>query len=219
MLDRGGPVSHDEQELLQALRAGDESAFSTLVAQHYSTMIRVAAAYVKDRPAAEEVVQETWLGVLRGLDRYEARSSLKTWIFGILANQARSRAQKERRLIPFSALSEPAEAAETAVGPERFLPADHPRWPRWWAEYPRNWDEVPEDRLLARETRAVVDRAIENLPANQRSVITLRDIEGLTAEETCSVLELSETNQRVLLHRARSRVRRELERYLTQEDT
>lgn len=177
-------------------------------------MMRVAAAYVRDRATAEEVVQETWLGVLRGLDKYEGRSSLKTWIFGILINQAKSRAQKEGRAIPFSALLDPAEPA---VGPERFLSADHPKWPRWWDGYPRNWDDILEDRLIARETRAVVDRAIENLPANQRLVIALRDVEGLTAKETCSVLDLSETNQRVLLHRARSRVRRELERYFDEE--
>lgn len=209
-------MSDNEQELLQALRMGDESAFSALVARHQSTMIRVATAYVKDRAAAEEVVQETWLGVLRGLDRYEERSSLKTWIFGILINQAKSKAAKERRAVPFSALSDPA-TAEPAVGPERFLPADHPKWPRWWNGYPENWEEVPEDRFMARETRAVVDQAIQELPANQRLVITLRDIEGLTAEEACSVLDVSETNQRVLLHRARSRVRRELERYFDEE--
>ena len=210
-------MAEHEQDLVAALRKGDESAFSTLVARYQPTMIRVATAYVRERAAAEEVVQETWVGVLRGLARFEGRSSLKTWIFGILANQAKTRAVSERRAIPFSALAG-SEPSEPAVGPERFLPADHPRWPRWWNGYPRSWDDIPEDRLMARETRAVIDRAVEELPAGQRLVISLRDIEGLTAEETCSVLELSETNQRVLLHRARSRVRRALESHFDEEN-
>ena len=207
-------VSIDDARLVKALRAGDERVFEQLMRQYHAPLLRVAQIYVPSRAVAEEVVQETWIGVLDGIDRFEARSSLKTWIFRILTNIAKTRAQREGRTVPFSALERPAAVPEAAVEPERFLPPDHDRWPGHWSAKPERW---PEERLLAAETRAVVERAIDELPAAQRAVISLRDIEGWTAEEACNALGVTETNQRVLLHRARSRVRRALEDYLSEE--
>ncbi|HEX5164083.1 MAG TPA: sigma-70 family RNA polymerase sigma factor [Thermomicrobiales bacterium] len=187
----------------------------TLVGRYHQSLLRVASLYVSSGAAAEDVVQETWLGVLRGLERFEGRSSLKTWIFRILINRAKTRGERERRSIPFSALdSVENDGDEPAVEPERFLPAEHPRWPHHWASFPRNWDELPEHILLSTETRTILQRAIDALPPTQREVITLRDVEGWTSEDVCHALVLTETNQRVLLHRARSKVRRALEQYL-----
>jgi RNA polymerase sigma-70 factor (ECF subfamily) len=203
----------DESSLLNALRRGEESAFAELIESHSSALLRVAMMYVSSRAVAEEVVQETWLGVLKGLDRFEGRSSLKTWIFRILANTARTRAVREQRSVPFSSLAGGEEDPQGAsVDPDRFLPADHDRWPGHWAVGPTPWP-TPEEGLLSGETREVILSAIEALPPAQRSVITLRDIEGWPSDEVCDALELSEGNQRVLLHRARSKVRAALERY------
>lgn len=211
-----GPL--DEMALIEALRRGEESAFVTLVGRYHQSLLRMASVYVSSRAAAEDVVQETWLGVLRGLDRFEGRSSLKTWIFRILINRAKTRGERESRSIPFSALaSTDDDAGEPAVEPERFLLPDHPRWPGHWASFPSDWDELPEQLLLSAETRAVVQRAVDALPPSQREVITLRDIEGWTSDDVCNALVISETNQRVLLHRARSKVRRALEQYLHDE--
>jgi RNA polymerase sigma-70 factor (ECF subfamily) len=163
---------------------------------------------------AEEVVQETWVAVLRGLDRFEGRSSLKTWIFRILANTAKTRAIREGRTIPMSALQDPAAVPEPAVPGERFRGSEDPAWPGHWATPPAAWDEAPEKRLESLETRLRIEAAIAALPAAQRAVISLRDIEGWSADEVCNALEVSETNQRVLLHRARSKVRAALEEYL-----
>jgi len=158
------------------------------------------------------VVQETLLGLLRGLDRFEGRASLKTWLFRILVNRARSRGVREARSIPFSAAWSPqAEPAEPAVDPERFLPSDDADSPGHWASAPR--DPLPEERLLADETQAVIRAAVAALPPAQRAVLTLRDLDGWDSEEVCTVLEISAVNQRVLLHRARSKVRHALERY------
>jgi RNA polymerase sigma-70 factor (ECF subfamily) len=204
--------------LVNALRRGDEAAFERLVDEYYAPLLRLALLYVRSRAVAEDVVQETWIGVLRGLDRFEGRSSLKTWIFRILTNTAKTRAQREGRSIPFSALSEEeAEGGEPAVDPAYFLPADDPQWPGHWASVPRNWDEVPEERLLSLEARELIRAAIEALPPTQREVITLRDVEGWTSQEVCNLLNISESNQRVLLHRARSRVRRALDAYIRDE--
>ena len=200
----------DEAQLVEALRAGDESAFSELTRAYHSSLLRVAQIYVSNRAVAEEVVQETWLAVLEGLDRFEGRSSLKTWIFRILANRAKTRAQRERRTLPFSAL-QPERVPEPALEPERFRGSEDPIWPGHWASPPQAW---PEERLLAAETRERLAEAIEALPASQRAVISLRDLEGWSAEEVCNALEIGETNQRVLLHRARSKVRKALEEYL-----
>jgi RNA polymerase sigma-70 factor, ECF subfamily len=206
-----------ETQLVDALRVRDEAAFVELARTYHSGMLRVAQIYVSSRPVAEEVVQETWIAVLKGIDRFEGRSSLKTWVFRILANTAKTRAQREGRTIPFSALQDPARVPEAAVDPDRFLDAEHPRWPGHWASAPASWAGLPEERLIGAETRALVARAIERLPAAQRAVISLRDVEGWDGEEVCNVLGVSESNQRVLLHRARSKVRGELETYFDEE--
>jgi RNA polymerase sigma-70 factor (ECF subfamily) len=173
-------------------------------------MLRIALLYVPTRAAAEDVVQETWLAVLTGLERFEGRSTLKTWLFRILTNKAKTRGRREGRTLPFSAFAADGDEGETAVEADRFLGPES-RHAGGWAAPPRG---VPEERLLAGEAGGRIADAIASLPPNQRAVITLRDVEGLSAEETCNVLGLSETNQRVLLHRARSKVRAAFERYL-----
>ena len=211
--EAGDATAAAEADLVARLRAGDDAAFMELIDRHGAAMLRVARMYVRDRAVAEEVVQETWLAVLQGIDRFEGRSSLKTWIFRILTNRAKTRGERESRTVPFSALAG-ADGDEGAVDADRFLPADHERTPHHWAVPPRGW---PEDRVLARETLAVVEAAIAMLPDGQRAVITLRDIEGWTADEVATVLEITDGNQRVLLHRARSKVRTALEGYLDPE--
>jgi RNA polymerase sigma-70 factor (ECF subfamily) len=207
-------ASTEEFRLVAALRSGEEAAFALLVDKYHTALVRLASIYVPNRAVAEEVVQETWLGVLQGLNRFEGRSSLKTWIFRILTNRAKTRGQREARTIPFSDLADPmADSAEPTVEPDRFNPPDHPQWPGHWAAEPSSWNQVPESHFLSQETRARVMQAIELLPPNQREVITLRDIEGWSSDEVCHTLELSEANQRVLLHRARAKVRRALEQY------
>jgi len=176
-----------------------------LVDKYGPSLLRVAMMYVSTRAVAEEVVADTWLAVYTGLERFEGRSSLKTWLFRILTNKAKTRGQREGRTLPFSSLASDGDEDQTAVAVERFARGGA------WATPPRG---VPEERLLAGETRARVEQAISALPPNQRAVITLRDVDGLSAEEACNVLGLSETNQRVLLHRARAKVRTALERYL-----
>ncbi len=198
---------------VEALRRGDESTFGELIDTYQSAMLRLARLYLVDLVIAEEVVQETWLGVLRGISRFEGRSTLKTWIMRILVNRAKTRALRERRSIPFSAIwSLDDEQEEPSVEPERFRPPGDP-YAGGWKSFPSDWGEIPEERLLARETVDILKLAIEALAPGPREVIILRDIEGWTSEEVCNVLELTETNQRVLLHRARSKVRRALERY------
>jgi RNA polymerase sigma-70 factor (ECF subfamily) len=203
----------DDAAVIAALRAGDEGVFAELMRMYNTSLLRVAQIYVASRVVAEDVVQDTWIAVLKGIDRFEGRSSLKTWIFRILTNIAKTRGQREGRTVPFSALERPETVPEPAVDPSRFLPADHERWPGHWASKPEPWQE---ERLLAGETRAVVERAIDQLPPAQRAVISLRDIEGWSAEEARNALGVSETNQRVLLHRARSKVRQALEDYLSE---
>jgi RNA polymerase sigma-70 factor, ECF subfamily len=204
-------VTLDDVKLVEALRAGDEQAFADAIARYGSLMLRVARLYVSSRAVAEEVVQEAWLGVIAGIDRFEGRSSFKTWLFRILTNTAKTRAEREGRSVPFSALV-PAELelGEPSVDPDRFLPEGE-RWSSYWASTPRRFDELPESRLLSAETMLVARGAIEVLPEAQRAVITMRDVAGFTSEEVCRLLEISEGNQRVLLHRARSKVRRALE--------
>jgi RNA polymerase sigma-70 factor (ECF subfamily) len=200
----------DEQRLIESLRAGDEHAFAWLIDEYSSALFRVAMTHVGARAVAEEVVQETWLGVLNGIDRFEGRSSLKTWIFRILTNTASTRGQRERRMVPFSALASPGE--EDGVDEDRFFPPEHARYPGHWALGPTAW-ETPEDGLLSGETREVILRAIEELPEAQRAVVTLRDVEGWPPEEVCDALQLSDGNQRVLLHRGRTKIRAALESY------
>jgi RNA polymerase sigma-70 factor, ECF subfamily len=195
--------------LLAALRAGDEEAFAILVTRHHATLKRVARAYVSTDAVAEEVVQETWLAVIAGIDRFEQRASLKTWIFHILANKAKTRGVRERRMVPFASLAGAED--QPAVAPERFQ-RDGDAWPGHWATPPRPWED-PERRLASLEAREHLRAAIAALPATQQAVLTLRDVEGLEAEEVCELLDVSAGNQRVLLHRARAKVRTELERY------
>lgn len=211
-------ASAEDLRLVEALKAGDEAAFASLVGRYYAPLLRLAMVYVKSRAVAEEVVQDTWVGVLRGLERFEGRSSLKTWIFRILANTAKTRAEREGRTIPFSAVAV-GEEREPAVDPDRFLGPGHPTWAGHWNENPRPWEDLPEERLLSHEVRARIEEAVEALPATQRTVIRLRDVEGFSSEEVCTILGLTEANQRVLLHRARSKVRGALEQYLAQEQT
>ena len=207
-------ASPEDLRLVGALRRGDEAAFTALVERYHASLIRTAMAYVRSRAAAEEIAQETWLGVLRGIDRFEGRSSLKTWIFRILTNTAKTKGEREGRTVPFSSLSSEGVPDEPAVEPERFLDATHPRWPGHWASPPSSWDGVPEQRLISKETLGRIREAIEALPPVQRRVITMRDVEGWPSEEVCELLELSKANQRVLQHRARSKVRQALEDYL-----
>jgi RNA polymerase sigma-70 factor, ECF subfamily len=208
---QGGTSSSDDAALVARLRDGDESAFAELIDRYGAMMLRVARRYVKDRASAEEVVQETWLAVLNGIDRFEERSTLKTWLFRILTNRAKTRGERDARSLPFSALaSAETEADEPAVDPDRFLGPDSAT-PGAWAAPPRAW---PEDRVLARETLGVIESAIDMLPEAQREVIRLRDIEGWSPMEVTDALEITDGNQRVLLHRARSKVRTALEEYL-----
>ena len=215
-LTEGGAWQQDA-ELVRRLLAGDESAFMWLVDMYQGAMVRLARNYVPSRDVAEEVVQETWLAVLQGLPKFEARSSLKTWIFRILVNRAITRGTRERRAVPFSALFDAGtDAFEPAVDPDRFFGPEG-RAPHTWASPPQPWDEIPEQRLESQETLDRVAAAIDTLPPSQREVITMRDVDGFSSQEVCSVLGISEVNQRVLLHRARSKVRRALAEYLTGE--
>jgi RNA polymerase sigma-70 factor, ECF subfamily len=215
---RDAIVGGADAELIEKLRGGDEIAFTEFVRAQHSVLLGVAMTYVSSRAVAEEVVQETWLGVLAGLDGFEGRSSLRTWIFRIAANVARTRAAREGRSRPFSSMPESnGDCAGSTVDPERFLRADHSVWPGHWARRPTQWDK-PEARLLSRETRDVLRAAIALLPPSQRLVVALRDVEGWSAEETCEALDLTASNQRVLLHRARSKLREALERHLSGAD-
>jgi RNA polymerase sigma-70 factor (ECF subfamily) len=196
--------------LIDALRRGDESSFSRLVDLHHTSMVRVARLYVATAAAAEEVAQEAWLGVLQGLAKFEGRCTLKAWIFAIVANCAKSRGVRDRRTIPLSSVTQEDDGGPS-VDPERFLDNGHPRWPGHWSQPPEAWDE---DALVSHETLEAIAAAMAQLPQMQRAVMTMRDVEGLGSDETCQVLGISEANQRVLLHRARSKVRKALESYL-----
>jgi len=204
--------SDADAALVDRLREGDESAFAELIDDYGATMLRVAQMFVRDRATAEEVVQETWLAVLNGIDRFEGRSSLKTWLFRILTNRAKTRGQRDGRMVPFSSLAGAGED-EPAVDPDRFLGPDSPQ-PGAWAAPPRAW---PQEKVLEHETLDVIQMAINELPEAQREVIRLRDVEGWSPMEVADALEISDGNQRVLLHRARSKVRAALEMYLDPE--
>jgi RNA polymerase sigma-70 factor, ECF subfamily len=200
----------EESELVGRLREGDERAFEEAVDALYPAMFAVARGYVRVRSVAEEVVQDGWVAILDGLERFEGRSSLRTWVLQIVANIARDRGAREGRSLPFSALEVSEE--EPLVEPERFLRRGEP-FPGGWKVFPTDWRTVPESRVLARETRDVVDAAITSLPDSQRLVMMLRDVVGCRAEEVSEALGITAANERVLLHRARVRVRAELERY------
>ena len=211
MIDVGS--TERDAALVRALRARDETAFAALLDAYQASLLRVAMIYVGNRAVAEEVVQETWLGVIRGIDRFEGRSSLKTWIYRILNNIAKTRAEREGRTVPLSALATVDEDGEPSVEIDRFFDASHPTWAGHWIAYPSTWDDVPERRLLSSELRARLEGAIEALPPSQRLVVRLRDVEGFPPEEVCELLGISEGNQRVLLHRGRAKLRAALERY------
>ena len=194
----------DDRALVQALRRGDERAAEQLLESYGGAMRRFAAGLVGSAAIADEVVQETWIAVLRGIDRFEGRSSLKTWIFGILANIAKTQAQRERRTVPLSSF-ELEGSDEPAVDAACFRSDGH------WVSGPSRWSELPEERLASHETFACIARALETLPDGQRAVMTLRDVEGWSGEEVCETLGITDANQRVLLHRARAKVRAALD--------
>jgi len=205
-------ASRQDLATVERLRAGDELAFMMLVEQHQAAMLRIARMYVSSRAVAEDVVQEAWLGVVRGIDRFEGRSSLRTWIYRIVANIAKTRGAAEGRVVPFSSLAGDDET-DPGIEPSWFYDANG-RNPGGWTTFPEVWRGIPEDRLVADETLHRIGRAIETLPPMQAEVIRLRDVLGWTSDEVRNALDLSEINQRVLLHRARTRVRRELDAYL-----
>jgi RNA polymerase sigma-70 factor (ECF subfamily) len=201
------PSDDGEAGLVAALCSGDERAFAGLVDRYHASMIRVARAYVSSKEAAEDVVQEAWLGIVQGVGRFEGRSSLKTWMFRIVINKAMTRGGRDSRSVPFSSLG----PDEPTVQSSRFL--DNGRWAGFWSSAPSACD-IPERVLLSQEARAMLDAVLATLPTSQRLVITLRDVQGFSSEETCELLGVSEANQRVLLHRARGRVRGALEDYV-----
>lgn len=200
--------SPDDLELAKRILAGDEAAFRALVDQHHASMVRIAAMYCGTPSVANEVAQEAWLAVLKGLARFEGRSALKTWIFRILVNRAKTRGQREGRQIPFSALG--SEDEGSSLDPSRFSNKGK------WSEAPQTWEATtPEDVLQRKEAMEALGQALTELPERQRMVVTLRDIDGWESEDVCNVLEISETNQRVLLHRGRTRLRAILEGHLS----
>jgi RNA polymerase sigma-70 factor (ECF subfamily) len=211
-------LSYEDAVLVDALRDGDEAAFVELVRRYRALMLQVARLYVPNQAIAEEVVQEAWLGVLNGISRFQGRSSFKTWLFRILTNTAQTRAARERRSVPFSSLAQTeVETGEPSVDPDRFIPQGE-RWSSYWATSPTRFDEQPEAHLFSSETVAVARTAIDALPPAQRPVITMRDVVGFSPDDVCAALGLSESNQRVLLHRARARVRRALELHFEEAD-
>jgi len=203
------PASASDLAFIARLRARDPKAFSDLLDRYHGPLLRLALVFVPSRAVAEEVVQETWVGVLDGLDCFEGRSTLKTWIFRILTNRAKTRGVRENRTVPFSAFSDQDGDHEAAVEAARFKPNG------MWGVPPRRWeDDTPEKLLMTQQALQHLEVAIAALPPNQRAVVTLRDIDGLESDDVCNVLEISETNQRVLLHRARSKLRAALEEYV-----
>lgn len=204
--EQGSAPEADDQRLVAGLRAGDEAVFSELANRYGTAMIKVALMYVPTLALAEEVVQETWLAVLKGIDGFQGRSSLRTWIYRILVNRAKSAAIAEGRSVSFSALT--AKDCGPSVEPARFAANGH------WASHPRRWSDGPEETALASELLHLIHDALERLPPAQRAVVLLRDVQGFASEEVSALLRLTPANQRVLLHRGRSRVRTLLERYL-----
>ena len=195
---------------LEALKAGDEAAFQSLIQRYHSSMFKLAMTYVGDRGVAEDVVQEAWLTCLRRIDRFEGRSSLKTWLFGILVNLARARRRKESRILPFSSFwrRDDSDSRRPTVDGSRFGSDG------MWSEGPHSWDNIPESKVVGDETLQHVKSAIDGLPPKQREVILLRDVAGFEASEVSSLLGISTANERVRLHRARAAVRQKLEEYL-----
>jgi RNA polymerase sigma-70 factor (ECF subfamily) len=211
VLEGGSP---GQARLLERLRGGDQMAFAELVDAWSPVLLRVARLYVSTRASAEEVVQETWLAVIEQLDRFEGRSSMRTWVFRILENQARSRGVRDARAVPWSSAfgNDATHDGDPTVDPARFRGAGDP-WPHHWtsAGLPAVWQPPPEDAAVAAEVRRQLRTAMDELPARQRTVVELRDVHGLTADEVCERLGVSAANQRILLHRGRARLRARLE--------
>jgi RNA polymerase sigma-70 factor (ECF subfamily) len=205
-------ASAEDLALVERLKAGDETAFAMLVRQHQAQMLRVARMFVSSQAVAEDVVADAWLGILQGLDRFEGRSSLRTWMYRILTNIAKTRGQREGRSVPFSSLA--GDDLDAPAVDESWFQGSDDRWTGGWASLPDDWRGIPDDRLLSAEVRALIGAAIADLPPMQAEVLRLRDVRGWSSAEVRNALDISETNQRVLLHRARSKVRRALEHYL-----
>ena len=206
-------ASSPDAAVVARLLQGDETTFMMLVDQHQPAMLRLAQMYVSSRAVAEEAVQEAWIGILKGLPTFEARSSLRTWMYKIVTNVAKTRGVREGRSLPFSALSRDDDA--DPIDPSWFQGPDDP-FPGGWRTFPDDWRGIPEDRLLGRETLDHISRALDAMPAMQAEVVRLRDVLGWSSDEVCNALDLTETNQRVLLHRGRSRIRRDLDTYLSE---
>lgn len=212
-LSMGTGVTYTEQELIARLRQGDEGAFDELVNKHHGALIRMAMGYVADREVAEEVVQDTWMAVIQGLGRFEGRSSLRTWIFGIMIHKAKDRGVREKRHTTFSAFESFDDDGEEIVDPSRFHQSGE--WAGHWALPPQPWDEQTPEKLLAgRQAVNAMERAIDALPPTLKEVLVLRDIEGVDAKEVCDILRITEMNLYVRLHRARERVRAAVEKAL-----
>ena len=207
----GAPAAESDEHIVAALRAGDERTFRELFERSYPMMKRVARAYVASDAVAEEIVQDTWMAIVTGIERFEGRSALGTWMFSILTNQAKTHSARERRALPFSGVA-PGHMEEPAVDPDRFQ-KDGEAWPGHWATPPRPWQK-PERRLLSLEARDRLKQALAELPDRQRLIVGLRDVDGHSSEEVCDLLGISQENQRVLLHRGRSRLRAILDEYL-----
>jgi RNA polymerase sigma-70 factor (ECF subfamily) len=199
-----------DENLVERLRAGDDDAFASLIDRHHRSMVRLASVFVADEDLAEEIVQETWLAVINGLDDFEERSSIKTWIFAILTNKARKRGKRDARMKPWSSIFESSIDEEVTPNAERFDSKGR------WAKPPAAWSVGPEERLMRDDLLKAIKSAIESLPASQRAVVRLRDVEGLSAAEVCDVLDITDGNQRVLLHRGRVKVREAVEQYMEQ---
>jgi RNA polymerase sigma-70 factor, ECF subfamily len=205
------PNEVGDAAVIEALRRGDERTFREVVSRHHSGLVRVARTFVANTAVAEEVAQDTWLAMIDGIDRFEGRSSLPTWLYAIVVNKARTRGVRDARQVTFDP-QDPSDTSWRSVDPSRFESAGE--YARHWSEQPTDWRSLPEAVLVASETRGVIDRAIADLSAAQQAVITLRDVEGLGSPEVCEIVGVSEANQRVLLHRARANVRAVLERHL-----
>ena len=208
-------LSPEDARLVGRLRAGDQAAFVEMIRSLGPTMLRIARLYVRSQEVAEEVVQDAWISVLEGLERFQGRSAFRTWVLTIVVHSALRRGKREARSAPFSSVAQDIGSAsrEDSLDLDRFFSGDHPRWPSAWATVVPRLDELPEEKLLSGETMGVVEAAISKLPDTQAAVLILHDIEGRPPEEICETLDLADGNRRILLHRARNRVRAALEHY------